>query len=514
MWVAGALVFAAVDTASTQDWAYWRGSANDGMAVGDAPVAWSDEENVKWKVPIVGRGLSSPVVWGNQIFVTTAVRIDADGAIIPESPESRPGLPGGSGPGWGGGGWPGHGSDDGEWQRRRDEWQPRAGDDGDRERRRAEWRRRREAGDGQGREGDGRPRRGRGDGQGWGGGWWGRRNAEPQSAHRFLLLSIDKSTGEVTWKRMATEATPHEGFFPFYGSFASHSPVTDGDHVFAYFGSRGVYCYDLDGNLAWTKDLGEMNKIMQFGEGTPIVLHEDRLIIKWDHEGDSFIVVLDKASGEELWRTPRDEFTSWSPPLVVDHAGQKQIVVAATQKVRSYDYDTGDVIWEVAGLGRNQIPAPVHQGDFVYVMSGFMGPNLMAIRLGHRGDLTDTDAVVWSETRSLGYTVSPVLYDNQLYVLTDRGILTNFDATTGEVHYRERLPGPSSFKASPVGVNGKLYFSSEAGDVFVVKMGPTFELLSTNTLEDAVFISTPAVSDGEIVLRSHDSLYLISDTAH
>ena len=207
-----------------------------------------------------------------------------------------------------------------------------------------------------------------------------------------MLLSLDKTTGAVLWERIATEATPHEGFHPQYGSFASHSPVTDGEHVFAYFGSRGVYCYALDGRLIWNKDLGQMRRFLQFGEGTPIVLHDDRLIIKADHEGESFIVALDKATGNELWRAARDEVTSWSPPLVVDHEDRKQIVVAATRKVRSYDFATGEVIWEVAGLGRNQIPAPVHQNDLVFVMSGFIAPNLMAIRLGGHGDLADTDA--------------------------------------------------------------------------------------------------------------------------
>ena len=158
-----------------------------------------------------------------------------------------------------------------------------------------------------------------------------------------------------------------------------------------YFGSRGVYCYDLDGHLIWHKDLGQMRRFLQFGEGTPIVLHDDRLLIKADHEGESFIVALDKATGEELWRAARDEMTSWSPPLVVDYEGRKQVVVAATRKVRSYDFDTGEVVWEVAGLGRNQIPAPVHQNDLVFVMSGFIAPNLMAIRLGGRGDLTNTE---------------------------------------------------------------------------------------------------------------------------
>ena len=205
-------------------------------------------------------------------------------------------------------------------------------------------------------------------------------------------------------------------------------------------------------------------------------------------------------------RCASSSLTSWSPPLVVDHAGQKQVVVAGSQTVHSYDYETGDVIWEVAGIGRSQIPAPVHDGDRVYVMGGL----LMAIQLGNRGDLTGTDAVVWSERRAVSHTVSPALYDNQLYVLNDRGILTNLDATTGELNYRQRLPGPSRFISSPVGVNGKLYLSTEDGRVFVVKMGPRFELLATNTLKDAVFMATPAIADGAIVLRSHDSLYLIS----
>ena len=332
----------------------------------------------------------------------------------------------------------------------------------------------------------------------------------PQVAHGFMLLSLDKTTGAVLWERAATEATPHEGFHAQYGSFASHSPVTDGEHVFAYFGSRGVYCYDLDGQLIWSKDLGQMRRFLQFGEGTPIVLHDDRLLIKADHEGESFIVALDKLTGNELWRAARDEATSWSPPLVVDYEGRKQVVVAATRKVRSYDFDTGEVIWEVAGLGRNQIPAPVHQDDLVFVMSGFIAPNLMAIRLGGHGDLTGTDAIAWTNKRANAYTPSPVLFDNQLYVLTDGGVLTNFNATTGKVHYRQRLPGPANFKASPVGVDGKLYLSSEEGQVFVVKMGPTFELLATNALDDATFIATPAIVDGAIFLRSQTRLYRIN----
>ena len=440
--------------AAAQDWPSWHGPSDTGMGRGDAPLHWSDSEGVTWRTAIPGRGHSSPVVWGDQIFVTTAVPVASELASAPET--TAP--PAGRTSNRRGGGHP---------------------------------------------TGAGRPgRRSRG-GASWHGG------SGPQSAHRFVLLSIDRTTGEVLWERTAVEATPHEGFHPQYGSFASNSPVTDGEHVYASFGSRGLYCYGLDGTLIWTKDLGRMSKFLQFGEGTPLVLHGDRLIVKFDHEGDSFVVALDTATGEERWRVDRDEITSWSPPLVVEHDGRTEVVVAATQRVRSYDFDTGELLWDATGLGRNQIPAPVHQGDLVYVMSGFIAPNLMAIRLGGRGDLTGSDAIVWQNKQANAYTPSPVLFDNQLYVLTDGGVLTNFDAETGAVHYRERLPGPSNFKASPIGVNGKLYLSSEEGQVFVVKMGPDFELLATNTLDDAAFIATPALAGGEIILRSRDSLYSI-----
>ena len=453
-------------TLDAQDWASWRGPENDGMARGDAPVVWDESANVQWEATIPGRGHSSPVVWGDQIFVTTAVQIGSPNTSSQGAPTgTRPvGNPAAGHP---------------------DVITP-----------------------------SGRAAGGihSGGGQAFrGGGRFPHGDSGPQAAHRLLLLSIDKTTGKVLWERTTIEATPHEGFHQQYGSFASHSPVTDGEHVFAYFGSRGVYCYDLRGNLIWNKNLGQMNKILQFGEGTPIVLHDDRVIIKFDHEGESFIVALNKATGDELWRTARNEITSWSPPLVVDHGGRKQVVVAATQKVRSYDFETGGLIWEVAGLGRNQIPAPVHQDDMVYVMSGFMAPNLMAIRLDGLGDLTGTDAIVWSNKQANAYTPSPVLFDNQLYVLTDSGVLTNFNATTGDVHYRQRLPGAANFKASPIGANGKLYLSSEEGNVFVVKMGPEFELLATNTIDDVILVATPAIAGGAIFLRSQTSLYRISD---
>ena len=198
-------------------------------------------------------------------------------------------------------------------------------------------------------------------------------------------------------------------------------------------------------------------------------------------------------------------------PLIVDYNGTAQVVVAATNKVRSYDLRTGKVIWECGGLGVNVIPAPVRQDDMVFVMSGFRNPNLMAIRLGRTGDLTGTDAVVWSKTRGNSYTPSPVIYDNKLYTLTDTGQLSCYNARTGQPYYHQsRLPKPYSFKSSLVGANGKLYMASEDGDVVVVKMGETFEVLATNTLTDQFFIATPAIVDGEIFLRGQNTLFCIS----
>ncbi len=415
------------------DWPYWRGPAADGMAVGDAPVTWSAAENVRWKTDIPGLGNSSPIVWGDFVFVTTAIKT---GAAAP-SP-TPPGPPGG----------------------------------------------------------------GRGMGPGGGGG---------QVEHKFDLICLDRKTGKILWQRTAKTAVPHEGAHSQYGSFASNSPVTDGTFVYAFFGSRGMYCYDFKGTLVWQKDFGvQMRMRMAFGEGMAPVLAGNKLILVFDHEGDSFMVVLDKATGKEIWRASRDEKTNWAAPLVVTFKGRTEVVVAGSAKVRSYDLDTGKVIWECAGLGANTIPQPVRQDDMVFVMTGYRNPMLMAIRLGREGDLTGTDAVVWSQTKGTSYTPSPVIFDNKLYVLTDTGMVSCFNAKTGEPYYHQvRLPKSYSFKSSPVGANGRLYLASENEDVIVLKMGEKFEVLATNTMPGQTFIATPAIADGEIFLRSTTTLFCI-----
>jgi outer membrane protein assembly factor BamB len=428
-----------VQAQTAAHWPQWRGPFFNGMARGDAPSVWSDTSNIKWKTQLPGRGHSTPAVWGDRIFVTTAIPTGKAAETPPAaSTEQTQGGQRRGGPGGASG---------------------------------------------------------------------------PQVEHRFEVLSIDRKTGKILWQRTARVATPHEGYHRAYGSFASNSPVTDGRYVYASFGSRGIFCYDFNGKLIWEKDLGvQMKMRLSFGEGTAPLLVGDRLFLVFDHEAESFIVALDKRTGKELWRAARDERSSWSTPLAIEHGGRTEIVVSATNRVRSYDAETGKVLWESAGLGANAIPVPVSQNGIVYVMSGYRDPKLMAIKLGKQGDLTGSDAIVWSHTRGLSYTASPVLHENKLYVVTDNGLVSVFNATTGEPYYAQtRLPKSYNLKASPVGANGKLYVATEDGDVVVLKMGEKFEVISTNTLADQVFIATPVIAAGELYLRGQNTLFCISD---
>jgi outer membrane protein assembly factor BamB len=418
---------------AASNWYQWRGPSNNGVATGDAPATWSDSSNVAWKVAIPGRGHSSPVVWEDRIFLTTAIPTAAPPATPSEA----------------------------------------AGSD----------------------------RRGR--------------DAAPLVEHRFVVMALDRATGKVVWERTATVATPHEPHHFQYGSFASNSPVTDGRRVYASFGSRGLYAYDMNGKELWNTDFGlKLQMFRQFGEGTAPVLDGDRLIVLMDHQGDSFIAMLDAATGKQLWRTPRtgDSVTNWSTPYVARHRGTKQIIVSASQRVLSYDYETGKPIWSATGLGQNTIPQPVQHGDLVWVMSGYRNPKGMAIRLGREGDLTGTDAIVWTQDRGLSYTASPALHEGILYMITDTAMVSAFDLTAGQPHYHQvRLPKPYNIKASPVVANGKIYYATEEGDVIVARTGPSWEIVATNTLADQSFIATPAVSGGDIYLRSRTHLFRIAD---
>ena len=412
---------------------------HNGVARGDAPTTWSDKQNIRWQAKLPGRGHSTPVIWGNRIFLTTAVPTSS--AALNAIPATAAPAPGSGGRGMPGGGV--------------------------------------------------------------GGG----------VEHQLIVMALDRKTGKVVWQHSPKTAAPHEGYHRMYGSFASNSPVTDGKNVWAFFGSRGLYCYDMNGKLVWQKDFGvQMKMRLQFGEGGAPVLADDRLILLFDHDAGSFIVAVDKKTGKELWRTAREEVSTWTTPLIFEHAGSKQVVVSATRKVRSYDLMTGKLIWECAGLGVNVIPQPIYQDGVVYVMSGYVNPKLMAIKLGKEGDLTGTDSILWTQTKGLSYTASPVFHDGKFYAVTDNGLVSCFDAKTGNPYYQQqRLPKPYNLKASPVAANGKLYVPTEDGDVVVVKLGEKYEVVATNSMPDQLFIASPVVLDGEMFLRSQNTLYCISE---
>jgi outer membrane protein assembly factor BamB len=224
--------------------------------------------------------------------------------------------------------------------------------------------------------------------------------------HRFEVIAIDRDTGRVAWQRTATVASPHEGYHRVYGSFASNSPVTDGTRVFAFFGSRGLYAYNLEGTLLWQKDFGVRMRMDQaFGEGTPLTLHDERLLLHFDHLDTGFLVMLDPATGREIWRTKRPEPYNWAAPYVASHDGRRQIVMSGLT-VRGYDFETGTLLWEVEGLGENTIPQPVQHHDLVFAMSGHTVRRLMAIRLGRTGNLAGTDAIAWSTAGRVVYTLT------------------------------------------------------------------------------------------------------------
>jgi outer membrane protein assembly factor BamB len=334
---------------------------------------------------------------------------------------------------------------------------------------------------------------------------------QPRNRHRFIVLAIDRGTGRTLWERTACEALPDEATHQDNGTYASSSAITDGRRVYAWFESQGMYVYDMDGKLLWQKDLGDKRMRSEFGEGSTPVLYNDRLVIVWDHQGESFIVSLDAVTGRELWRVNREEIDTWATPLVVEHGNGAQVIAPAMNKVRSYDLATGQPVWESAGVTMNAIPSPVAGDGMVFVMSGFRGNNLKAIRLADaRGDLSKSNAIVWSLDRDTPYVPSPLLYDGILYFLkTNSGLLSAFDGASGKPHYQlQRLDGVPNVFASPVGASGRVYLAGREGVTMVVKHGPTFEVLAKNTLDDG-FDASPALVDNEILMRGYVHLYSI-----
>jgi outer membrane protein assembly factor BamB len=404
-----------VSGAGQKFWPTWRGPQNTGVSTtATPPTEWSETKNVRWKVELPGRGAATPVVWGDHVYVPTAVPAD--------------------------------------------------------------------------------------------------RAAGARGMHRFQVMALNRKDGKVAWQQTAKEEAPHEGTHQEFGTMASPSALTDGEHLIASFESRGIYAYDMQGKLVWQKDLGDKRMRNEFGEGSTPALYRDKLFVVWDHQGESFIVALNKRTGEEIWRTKRDEIDSWSTPLVVEHAGRAQVVTGAMRGVRAYDVEHGNVIWETGGLTMNPIPSPVAADGFVYLMAGFRGNSLKAIRFGEaKGDITGTPAIAWTLDRDTPYVPSPLLYDGILYFLkSNNALISAFEAKTGKPLYQaQRIEGlPSNVFASPVGAAGRIYVLGQEGTTVVLRAGPALEALATNKLDDR-FDASPALVDGEIYLRGYKNLYSI-----
>ena len=330
--------------------------------------------------------------------------------------------------------------------------------------------------------------------------------------YKFDLMVLNRSDGSVLWQRTLREINPHEGTHRD-ATYASNSPVTDGEFIYAYFGSRGLYCVDMMGNVKWEKDIGTMYKRNTFGEGSSPVLHGNTLVIVQDHEGDSFITALDKRTGDVLWKTDRNERTTWFSPIVVEQDGKPQVVTTGTNRVRSYDLETGKLLWEGDGLTANSIPSPVAADGLVYLMSGFRGSELQAVQLAKAmGDISGSDAVVWKHGRDTPYVPSPLLYENTLYFLkSNDGILSAFDSKTGKAYYGpKRLQGVSGVYASIVGAADRVYIAGRNGTVNVVQHGPDFTIIAENTLDDS-FNASPAIVGSELYLRGGQYLYCIAE---
>lgn len=451
-----ALALTAANAAAVTDWPTWRGSSGTGSAPGaQPPLQWSDSQNIKWKAAIPGLGFSTPIVWQDRIYLLTAIETTEEGPAVARpaaapAPKAPPPPDGGEPKGRGG-------------------------------------------------------KRGGPPGGGFGGG------PNPTRYHEFVVLALDRGTGKTVWQKTARREVPHEGKHAT-NSFASGSPVTDGERLYVPFGSRGFYCYDLQGNLIWEKDLGDMRTRGTFGEGASPAVAGDHVIITWDHEEKSFIVALHKKTGAEVWRKSRDERSSWSTPVIVEVGGRPQAIVAAAGRTRSYDVATGEIIWEAGGLTENVIPTPVVGHGMVFLASGFRGNSIQAIKLTARGDVSESKDIVWHARKSAPYVPSPVLSGDRLYVgKSNDAFLSCLNAHTGEAFYQDqRLEGLRGVYASPVAANGYVYLVGREGAVMVIKDAPTFEVVATNRLSDRLDAS-PVMIGRELYLRGHQHLYCIAE---
>lgn len=422
------------------NWPSFRGQNAKGIAEKfSTPVSWDVEssKNIKWKTPIPGLGHSSPIIWDNRIFVTTAISGKKD-------PELKVGLYGNIKP------------------------------------------------------------------------------VDDETVHQWRLYCLDKKSGKILWEQTAHKGGPKVPRHP-KSTHANSSPATDGKHVVAFFGSEGLYCYDMNGKLLWKKDFGVLDSgffsvpSAQWGFASSPVIHDGVVIVQCDVLRVAFLAALDIKTGKEIWRTPREDYPTWSTPTI--HVGDKrtQVIVNGFKHIGGYDFKTGKELWKISGGGDIPVPTPVVAHGLVFINSahGRLSP-IYAIKLDAKGDIslqardTSNESIVWSIRRGGAYIQTPLIYGEYLYNLRGNGSLGCYRAKTGELVYREKLGNMASFSASGVAADGKLYFSSEQGDIFVVKAGPDFEVLGTNAMKD-ICMATPAISEGNLFLRTLHYLVAVAD---
>lgn len=410
-------------------WAQWRGPLGTGVSLDKrAPINWSATENVRWRTPLPGRGHSTPVIWDNQIYLTTAVPV---GEKLTPKMSGRPGA---------------------------------------------------------------------------------HDNLPVDSKFQFIVIALNADDGTVNWSTIVHEAVPVEGAHKS-ASLASGSPVTDGEYVYAFFGSHGLYCLDRQGQVIWKKSFGQMHSKHGHGEGSSPALHGNTLVINWDHEEQSFIVALNKKNGSELWRRSRQEVTSWSTPIVAEVENQLQAIVCGTSRVRGYDLATGEIVWECGGLSANIVATPVYSNGLLIVGSSYEIRSLMALDIrGARGDITDSERVLWSRSRGTPYVPSMLLLNDGVYFLAHyQNILTRANVQTGIDE-----PGPmrlgylASIYASPIAAGGNVYVTDLEGTTMVVSGEATPRVLSVNRLGEKVNASL-AVFDERLLIRGEKYLYCIED---
>jgi outer membrane protein assembly factor BamB len=427
------LLFASVALVHAQNWPSFRGPGATGVQeTAHVPASWDVQtnRNVAWRTAIPGMGHSSPIVWGDRIFVTTAVSSDPKSVFQ----------------------YPLAGALD---------------------------------------------------------------NRTDLSKHQFKIYCLDKRTGRILWEKVAVESAPHIARHP-HNSYASATPATDGKRVVAFFGSEGLYAFDLDGKLLWKQDAGTLDQgafdvpDYKWGSASSPIIYKNLVFIQCDQQKGSFLAAFDVETGKPVWRAMREALPSWSTPTVYDGGGRAELVTNGAEYFRGYDPLTGKELWRIKGTSMISVPTPFAAHGLIYLASGYFRyiQPIVALKPGATGDVP-TAQIGWRTEKGAPYLPTPIVYGDYFYAFNSRGILTVYHAKTGERIYEQRLAG-GAFASSPVAADGRLYAASEDGDVYVVKAGPAFELLATNKRGEVV-MATPALTDKVLIVRGLNHLFGIAE---